>query len=103
MVPHAALARHLRRLAAPPARETAPDAELLGRFVARKDQDAFAVLVARHGPMVNGLAFSPEWPDAGLRRRGLDHPAVGREQEVAERTPGALAAGSWRITFPLCR
>jgi RNA polymerase sigma factor (sigma-70 family) len=52
MVPHAALARHLRRLAAPPARETAPDAELLGRFIARKDQDAFAALVARHGAMV---------------------------------------------------
>ncbi|HYH65591.1 MAG TPA: sigma-70 family RNA polymerase sigma factor, partial [Urbifossiella sp.] len=29
-----------------------PDAELLGRFVAVRDQAAFAALVARHGPMV---------------------------------------------------
>jgi RNA polymerase sigma factor (sigma-70 family) len=28
------------------------DGELLGRFVARRDEDAFAALVARHGPMV---------------------------------------------------
>ncbi len=54
MSSHAALARHLRRLAAP-ARGTAADAELLGRFVRHGDQDAFAALVARHGPMVLGV------------------------------------------------
>jgi RNA polymerase sigma factor (sigma-70 family) len=30
----------------------APDADLLGRFVARHDETAFAALVGRHGPMV---------------------------------------------------
>jgi RNA polymerase sigma factor (sigma-70 family) len=51
----APLLLHLRRLAAPPARETAPDAALLERFARQDDQDAFAALVARHGPMVFGV------------------------------------------------
>src|SRR4051794_23521019 len=32
-----------------------PDAELLRRFVAGRDQDAFAQVVLRHGPMVLGV------------------------------------------------
>jgi RNA polymerase sigma factor (sigma-70 family) len=32
-----------------------PDAELLGRFLVRRDRDALAVLVRRHGPMVLGV------------------------------------------------
>ncbi|HET6576523.1 MAG TPA: RNA polymerase sigma factor [Fimbriiglobus sp.] len=31
------------------------DAELLGRYVAARDQDAFAALVRRHGPMVHAV------------------------------------------------
>src|SRR5262249_44407341 len=31
------------------------DAELLGRFVSRRDEAAFATLVQRHGPMVLGV------------------------------------------------
>jgi RNA polymerase sigma factor (sigma-70 family) len=50
----APLLLHLRRLAAP-ARATAPDAALLEGFAQRGDQDAFAALVARHGPMVLGV------------------------------------------------
>jgi RNA polymerase sigma factor (sigma-70 family) len=44
------LLRRLRRLAAPPGAES--DSELLDRFARLRDEDAFAVLVARHGPMV---------------------------------------------------
>jgi RNA polymerase sigma factor (sigma-70 family) len=51
----APLLLHLRRLAAPTARENAADAALLERFVHQSDQDAFAALVARHGPMVLGI------------------------------------------------
>jgi RNA polymerase sigma factor (sigma-70 family) len=32
-----------------------PDAELLDRFIAGRDGDAFALLVRRHGPMVHGV------------------------------------------------
>jgi RNA polymerase sigma factor (sigma-70 family) len=43
----------LRTLApAPPADS---DAELLGRYIAARDPDAFAALVRRHGPMVHGV------------------------------------------------
>lgn len=41
-------------LTSPPLAEL-PDAELLRRFVADRDGRAFAVLVARHGPMVHGV------------------------------------------------
>jgi RNA polymerase sigma factor (sigma-70 family) len=51
----APLLLHLRRLAALPARQTAPDAALLECFARHGDQDAFAALVARHGPMVFGV------------------------------------------------
>jgi DNA-directed RNA polymerase specialized sigma24 family protein len=46
----APLLHHLRRLAAPP--EVDSDAALLERFGRRRDEAAFAALVARHGPMV---------------------------------------------------
>lgn len=44
----AALLDHLRRLSRP----RAADADLLLRWVRQRDEDAFAALVARHGPMV---------------------------------------------------
>jgi RNA polymerase sigma-70 factor (ECF subfamily) len=39
-------------LAAPRPADAASDAELLARFLARRDEAAFAAIVARHGPMV---------------------------------------------------
>jgi RNA polymerase sigma factor (sigma-70 family) len=47
----ARLLQHLRRWAAPPA-DPETDPVLLERFARNRDEDAFAVLVARHGPMV---------------------------------------------------
>jgi RNA polymerase sigma factor (sigma-70 family) len=44
----------LGRGAVPPAGEE-PDAELVGRFVAARDEAAFAELVRRHGPLVLGV------------------------------------------------
>src|SRR5215213_10018097 len=35
--------------------ESAPDADLLRRYVAARDESAFAALVRRHGPMVFGV------------------------------------------------
>src|SRR5205823_3413718 len=49
------LVRGLRRLAERSSGGLS-DAELLERFVARRDQAAFEVLVWRHGPMVLGLS-----------------------------------------------
>src|SRR3954454_12939149 len=52
MLPHAsALLGQLRQLTAP----SASDAALLARWRDRRDQAAFAALVARHGPMVLGV------------------------------------------------
>ena len=48
------LLRRVRNLVPRPA-DTSSEAELLDRFVRLHDEDAFAALVARHGPMVLGL------------------------------------------------
>jgi RNA polymerase sigma factor (sigma-70 family) len=45
--------QHLRKLV--DAEERIADAELLARFVARRDEAAFTMLVQRHGPMVLGV------------------------------------------------
>lgn len=50
--PLSTVLRHLRLLAASPERS---DAELLEQFVARREEEAFAALLRRHGPMVLGV------------------------------------------------
>src|SRR4051812_48455219 len=45
----------VRRAAGLPGRDAVPDRDLLGRFVADRDADAFAELVRRHGAMVRGV------------------------------------------------
>jgi RNA polymerase sigma factor (sigma-70 family) len=49
------LLRHLRRIVSLPVPDPVADAALLDRFVRSRDQDAFAALVSRHGPMVLGV------------------------------------------------
>src|SRR5919204_2562195 len=49
---YAPLLQYLHRLASPRVASTAPDAELLHRFVRQHDEAAFAALVTRHGPLV---------------------------------------------------
>src|SRR5262245_37951088 len=49
----AAVLQHLRRLLPSPRPDT-PDGELLRRFVAARDESAFAELLNRHGPLVWG-------------------------------------------------
>jgi RNA polymerase sigma factor (sigma-70 family) len=49
------LLRQIRRLVLPPASHSASDALLLGSFLQHNDEEAFAALVARHGPMVLGV------------------------------------------------
>jgi RNA polymerase sigma factor (sigma-70 family) len=89
----APLLRQLNKLAHTSALQGAADQELLERFASRRDQDAFAVLVRRHGPMVLGVCRS----------------VLGQEQDaedasqatflVLARKPGGLwrpeAVGPW--------
>jgi RNA polymerase sigma factor (sigma-70 family) len=48
------LLRHLHRLVARPA-AALPDRDLLGSYLERRDEAAFAALVERHGPLVLGV------------------------------------------------
>jgi RNA polymerase sigma factor (sigma-70 family) len=52
------IVQHLRRLAGPHPTDQLPDAQLLERFRALRDQAAFAELVRRHGPMVLNVCRS---------------------------------------------
>src|SRR5262249_3469402 len=56
------LLHHLHRLAVSPHMAHGTDRQLLDDFTARRDENAFAALVARHGPMVLRVC-----------RRVLDH------------------------------
>src|SRR5262245_46039862 len=61
--------RFLRRIAASDRAGETPDAQLLARFIAQRDEEAFAGLVERHGPMVFGvcrrvLGDTPDAEDA---------------------------------------
>jgi RNA polymerase sigma factor (sigma-70 family) len=47
--------QRIRQLAGVPASDRLTDQELVDRFVAARDEDAFAALVGRHGPMVGGV------------------------------------------------
>src|SRR6266849_3688421 len=47
-----AVLRHIRKLAAGRCLSQSTDSQLLDDFSARRDESAFAALVARHGPMV---------------------------------------------------
>jgi RNA polymerase sigma factor (sigma-70 family) len=60
------LLRFLRRIAAPDRAGETPDAQLLARFVGRRDEAAFAELVRRHGPVVFGVCrrLLGDTPDA---------------------------------------
>src|SRR5262245_45527942 len=48
----APLVRYIRRLVIQPESGQTTDAALLGRFIAERDETAFAALVDRHGPLV---------------------------------------------------
>jgi RNA polymerase sigma factor (sigma-70 family) len=50
--PFQALIRQLRRVVSPRGDDGLTDAELLDRFVSRRDEGAFELLMWRHGPMV---------------------------------------------------
>jgi RNA polymerase sigma factor (sigma-70 family) len=53
--PASPLIQFLRRIAGPPPDRDLTDRHLLERFVAARDESAFAALVRRHGPMVLGV------------------------------------------------
>jgi RNA polymerase sigma factor (sigma-70 family) len=100
--------RRIRSLAGPP--EAAPDGELLARFRANRDDQAFAALVQRHGPAVLGVcrrvlrdpdaaddAFQATFLVLARRARSIRKPASvgcwlhGVAVRVAARHKGRLA------------
>jgi len=63
------LLRHLRRMSRAGSQGEQTDRQLLQRFAASHDEEAFAQLVGRHGPMVLGvcrrvLSNNPDVEDA---------------------------------------
>lgn len=84
------VADFLHRIAAPLAVMT--DAELLARFAARRDEDAFAHLLRRHGPMVLAVcrrALGPT-PDADDAFQATFVALARRAGRVSDNVPGWL-------------
>lgn len=52
------MVQQLRWLALAGANDGVPDGELIHRFLSRSEEDAFAALVHRHGPIVYGSQFA---------------------------------------------
>jgi RNA polymerase sigma factor (sigma-70 family) len=77
--------RFVRALGSAPGQADAGDAELLGQFVERRDEAAFAALLARHGPLVLGAC-----------RQVLDNPQDAEDAFQATFLVLARKAGSVR-------
>src|SRR5690348_2567410 len=81
------LLEHVRRLVNDTAPGSARDADLLERFVRQRDEEAFASLVSRHGPMVLRLCG---------RRLGDAHAA----EDAFQATFLVLARKADSVRFP---
>src|SRR5438270_5046327 len=91
------------RLAAPLALDELPDAELLGRFLAARDEPAFAAIVRRHGPLVWGVCrgLSPSEADAEDSFQATFLALFRAGDKV--RQPNALGAWLHRVAGRVCR
>jgi RNA polymerase sigma factor (sigma-70 family) len=98
-----ALLRHIRRLASEATPDPDADAVLLGRFVRHRDEDAFAALVRRHGPMVRRVC-----------RRALADPGAADDafqaafcvlarKAASVHPPGALASWLYGVACRVAR
>src|SRR5205085_2333143 len=81
----------LSRVAPPPA-DAPTDAELVRRFRDTRDEEAFAALLRRHGPMVFGVCrrMLPGWQDAEDAFQATF--LVLATKPAAVRPPGRVAA-----------
>src|SRR5947208_14607274 len=91
------------RLAAPLALDDVPDGELLGRFLAARDEPAFAAIVRRHGPLVWGVCrnLSPTEADAEDAFQATFLALFRAAGKV--RTPNALGAWLHRVAGRVCK
>src|SRR5207237_4125551 len=94
----AAILRHLRRRFA----GASPDAELLDRYLDRRDEDAFRALIERHGPAVLGECRrrlrDPHAADDAFQATSL----VLARHAKAVRRPEALAAWLYGVARRVC-
>lgn len=91
--------RQIRRLVARPNRVEQSDEELLERFVVSREEEAFASLVRRHGPMVLGvcLRLLRNRHDAEDAFQATFLTLVRKGSTIRQR--GALASWLYRVAF----
>ncbi|MDB5313572.1 MAG: sigE 25 [Gemmataceae bacterium] len=84
--------RHLIRSVADPGAEDRPDADLLRRFTAGRDEEAFAALVCRHGGLVFDVCRCVLGNDADAEDAFQATFLVLARNAGSVRSPGSLAA-----------
>src|SRR5687767_3851553 len=90
-------------LAGPLAHDELPDAELLRRFLATRDEPAFAAIVRRHGPLVWGVCrhLMPSEADAEDAFQATFLVLVRGAGRITK--PNALGAWLHRVAGRVCR
>src|SRR6266700_4104144 len=96
-------ARQLQHLVALAAAEGLPDAALLERFARRRDEDAFAALVRRHGPMVLRVCRRVVGCDAQAADCFQATFLVLVRRAASIRDPAALANWLYGVAFRVAR
>lgn len=99
----ASVLRYLRRLVVNQQGETASDAALLEQFVRARDEEAFAALVARHGPLVwracRRVLADPQTAEDAFQATFLVFARRAAELRSPQRLVGWLYGVAYRVSL----
>jgi len=94
--------QHLCQTVRPSSKSSVPDAELLERFLARRDEAAFELIVWRHGPLVLGVCtrLLDQTPDIEDAFQAAFLTLLRKADQIGKRA----SVGSWlyKVAYRIC-